>query len=245
MFDLNKLVENNPLREDPTESKIWAISPINGDLEKLEKIITAIETSHLLAENDVIVFLGNFLGDSIMNKEVADTLFAYQALREDQVIILRGSVEQRFLNSKKSFYETEEGKMLLESYRVTKNSSMPFVVAANEIVLDVDTLVSTRQWINELPCYYVSEKYFFAHSGVNGKKPLYKQEPQSLMFIKEETFLEGKAVYDRMVVHTHQSNKLLKKNNRIALGTQLDTPVVIFNDTKDNAKPEVLDLKIA
>lgn len=237
MFNLKEIVEGNPLREDPSESKIFTVGSLKGNLNQLQNVITEIETCNYFAENDRIVFLGDFLGEGEDNREIINTLYEYQELRSDQVVILKGAVEQRFIISKKTFFETKVGKATLDSYRETVIP--PFVKAPKES-LNASELADNRGWVESLPSFFVSERYYFVHGGVDGTRPLDKQDSQTIMFIKERSFIEGETNYERLVVHSHIGKKVEKKKNRISLPyNSEDTLIAILNDTK---KEDTLDV---
>ncbi len=237
MFNLNDLTKSYELREDIETSKIWAVGSINGDLKKLEDVIVEIETN-AFASNDKIVFLGNYLGKGKHNKDILDLLSSYQDKRSEQVIILRGSEEQKMINSSKSFFESDIGKATIKSYR--KPMIKPFI--ANITEFNSLGFSAARKWLNKLPTFCVTNYYYLVHSGVCAKQSLLDQSPVAVMFIRDPRFFKGKTNYEKIVVHTHEETKVAKKKNRIAVSSGKLVSVVVLDDTDRTIEMDVLQV---
>lgn len=231
MTMLKKFLEEYPLRTDATKTKVWVVGGINGKLQLAKDIVYTIESSRILAKNDSIIFLGNFMGDTDENRDTINFVYEYQKLRDMQVTVLRGSVEQRFLLAKESFFQTPEGKATLRSYRDKQKGDF----------LTKD-FFNAQQWINQLPSYFVSENYYLVHAGVNGKRSLREQDPQAVMFCDETTFTSGETDYERLVVRSSLVPPSLNIStpNSFAVG---QGNIVIFDDADRKVKPETLEVQ--
>lgn len=247
-MDLKDIVDAKELRVDKEGSRIWTVSAINGNLQRLKDVVEEIETSMMLAKNDRVVFLGNVIGeDSFENREVLDYIYEYFAKREEQVILIRGRNEERMVTSRKSFYQTPLGKNTISSYRVTKHK--PFVAARhNEI--DTKAFVNDRQWLDTWPCYFKTSKYYFVHSGVNPHMSLDKQYPQSAMWI-DDIFYATDKKYEKLIVHFVNKDKSDIRVNRIGVASNPNSvTIMLLNDftprnmkDKDKIIEDVYEIK--
>ena len=200
------------LKEDPTKGWIYAVGNVNGNPTLLNKMISQIEGCSL-ARNDKIVFLGNFISEIGNNKEVINILREYQSVRPDQVVIIRGAREQHMVLSRKSFFTSDLGKNTLKQY--TTHNALFHMLARSRF--DKADFVNARTWLDTLPCYYKSKKYFFTHSGVNPMKDLGKQEVGGLMFI-QDLFYKSDRQYEKVIVHTMPTDHCHFKSHRIGIG---------------------------
>jgi serine/threonine protein phosphatase 1 len=221
---------------DPNETRIYTIGAINGRDDLLVKMIAEIEQCNLLASNDKIVFLGNFVGKEGSSRTVIDLLKQYQRLRPMHVQILRGASEHKMAQSRINFMRSDLGKEILRSYKTTH---MLFPNSETN-KLDVKQFMEDTVWIESLPTYYESDKYFFVHSGVNPDKDLDKQSLGGFMFI-QEPFYKSVRLFAKKIVHTYAGDRLCVKMNRLGIGH--DTPkklsCVVLCDKKPANKVEV------
>lgn len=207
-----KAIDKDLLREDPDKGWIYAVGNINGSLKLLEKMIERIEGSGL-AKNDKIVFLGNFISTLGDNKKIIRMLQEYSDLRPEQVVILRGRNEHKMVQSRLNFFQSSFGKNTLNCYRT---HTVPYNIIQLGIV-NKDAFALDREWLNSLPYYYKSNKYFFAHSGVNPKLTLDKQHVGGLLSI-QDPFYESDRRYEKIIVHSTTREKSEFKANRIGIG---------------------------
>lgn len=231
-MDLSKIKNQSDLRTDPTGSRIFVVSSLNGSLDLLQRIVQEIETCGTLAANDKIVFLGNYLSKKDSSRNVLDYLRAYRTRRWDQVIFLKGENEQRYVNGKKSFFSSDLGKSVINSYREPSK-------------LDVVNLSIDRRLIKTMPSSFSSNSFYFVHAGVNPHQPLDKQDQNSLMFIRD-LFYESSRVFDKIVVHGFESEKAHLAKNRIGVGsTDNAVSCMVLNDSlKDGDTNPVLDFMV-
>lgn len=232
-----KVQDSCLLREDKSKSLIYTIGNINGDLGLLQETIESIEESTLLASNDKIVFLGNFISAKGDSSEVISLLKEYQEARPDQVVIIRGANEQRMIQSKRNFYQSELGKAVLKCYRIPV--SMYTQLYKNR--LDIKRYMEHVSWLSELPMCFQSEKFFFVHAGVDPEKDLQKQMMGGFMFISND-FYKSQKMFSHLVVHSVPEGKSCIKQNRIGIGCadELGLRCFVLNDKKSQL-PSVVE----
>lgn len=207
------LAKTENLRADPSQRMLFTIGNINGNVQLLLKMIAEIEECGMFCTNDKVIILGNFIGATGDTQEVIDVLKEYQSQRKGQVVVIRGAREQKMLCAKKNFFQSELGKGVLKSYRKPGSQYRP--KECNYI--DCRQITADSLWLETLPMYFQSDKYFFVHSGVNPDRDLDKQNLGGFMFI-QDNFYKSPRVYDYAVVHTHPGFKSEFKTARVSIG---------------------------
>ena len=220
------MLHHSFLKEDASKDWIFTVGNIKGNHTLLEKMIDKIEDTGL-AKNDKVVFLGDFIGQCGDNRAVISMLREYKKLRPLQVNIILGDDEQRLIQARGSFFTTPVGRQVTWSYR---QSCMP-LISTRYGSLDVMALKEDRHWLNSLPYYLKTKKYFFVHAGVNPNTPtLERQNVGSFPFI-DEPFYASDVVYDKTIVYSSLDMKPFIKANRISVGRgNNELSCLILND---------------
>lgn len=217
--------DKSELKEDPSKGWIYAVGHIHGDDAKLVQMISKIEETGLAA-NDKIIFLGNLIGKQGDSHRTLAILKEYKSLRPDQVQIIRGANEQHFVQSRAPFFSSDVGKSISYSYR----SGPSHILKARFGSPNVLGMLEDRHWLNTLPCYLQTEKYFFVSSGVSPHMTLAKQPIGCFMFIGQP-FYESNVVFDKVVVYSYPAEKQEIKNNRIGIAwNEKELSCVVLND---------------
>ena len=103
------------------------------------------------------------------------------------------------------------GETTLESYHVPLNASPA------DWRLHVP--LAHRQWISTRELTHQEGGYLFVHAGIRPGRPLHKQGPDDLLWIREP-FLSSKETYPLVVVHGHTpANAPEVRANRIGIDT--------------------------
>ncbi len=236
MVNRPKLQKVENMRSDPTQRMLFTIGNVNGNAELLLEMIEQIEDCGMLCANDKVVFLGNFISAAGDSAEVIDILRWYQESRPNQVIIIRGEREQKMLCAKKNFFQSELGKGVLRSYlQPIRRHSQTEINFIDTKQFTLDTL-----WIETLPLYLKTDKYFFVHSGVNPDKDLDKQNLGGFMFI-QDPFYKSAKMYNLAIVHTHPGVKVESKPSlgRLSIGQGDGKSLTCFlcSDRRPSAAP--------
>lgn len=218
---LKELTDLRVLPSDPSGTRLWVVSSIDGNLDKIEESILEIETHRNFCENDKVIFMGNFLGNGLDNKEIISLLKEYQKSRPKQVIILRGAEEHKLIRSKKSFFTDALGFNTLHSYKEKDK---------NKLRLNLTKFIEDRTWLSTLPSIYYTNRFCFVHSGVVVGTPLEKQNPLTTMFLFDAKFLQENIKFSKVIVHVGNSNEY--KSNRISV----NRGIIVLNDTDSKEK---------
>ena len=185
--------------------RIFAIGDIHGCISKLENIIDRID---LDAQNDTLVFIGDYIDRGPDSKGVVDFVLE---LREsiNQVICLLGNHEQMFLdylhdkNFNKEIFLVNGGGNTISSYGVIETSEG----------IKVDVPESHMQFFTSLLPYYETDDYIFVHAGLRPNIPLEKQSIEDLIWIRHE-FINSSYDFGKIVIfgHTLFSQPLIEPN---------------------------------
>lgn len=191
---------------------IYAIGDIHGHADKLA-------AAHDLVEDDRaregtsgarLVHIGDLVDRGPDSAAVIETLIALAA-RDPRVVTLLGNHDELFL----TFLTRPLDEMAMRGGK-------PFWLNANmggtdtlasygirgrrpaRLHLDARTKVpaSHREFLAALPRSFASDGCFFAHAGIRPGVPLEAQDPQDLIWIRED-FLWSTADHGPLIVHGH------------------------------------------
>ncbi len=185
--------------------RIFAIGDIHGCISKLENIIDRID---LDAQNDTLVFIGDYIDRGPDSKGVVD--FVLELRKSiNQVICLLGNHEQMFLdylhdeNFNKEIFLVNGGGNTISSYGVIETSEG----------IKVDVPESHMQFFTSLLPYYETDDYIFVHAGLRPNIPLEKQSIEDLIWIRHE-FINSSYDFGKIVIfgHTLFSQPLIEPN---------------------------------
>jgi serine/threonine protein phosphatase 1 len=224
------------LKPDPSKGLLYAIGQINGRSDLLLKMIDQIENYGTFAANDRVIFLGNYIAETGDNERVLDIIRSYQRVRPQQVIILRGEKEQYMLRAKMNFYTSPLGRNTLSNYRrqQTQYNQPPL----NE--LRITKFINDQNFLESMPVYYRSEKYFFVHGGVDPDRELENQNINGFMFCRDALVKSDKK-FSHLIIHSTNGSKPEIKGNRIGISAGCDSKTlscVVLNDKRPDTKPE-------
>jgi len=154
-------------------SRYIAITDIHGELEKLESVLSQIETS----PDDIFVFMGDYIDRGSKSKEAVDRVIEQSNF--NKCIYLIGSHEYAMLHAKTDEYY----QWLFDNYGgpATARSYGGF-----------DNIMKIHgDFYRNLKFYYLTDKYLFVHAGINPVYPLEEQNEVDLVYIR------GKFIYSK------------------------------------------------
>ena len=166
-------------------SRYIAISDIHGELEKLEKVLSKIETR----PDDIFVFMGDYIDRGPDSKGVIERVI--EQGKTHKCIYLIGSHEYAYLHSrlKDDYFEylfwNYGGPATVKSYGSYENIYK----------IHGDFLVS-------LKFYYLTDKYLFVHAGINPDYTLEDQDEMDLVYIRHK-FIYSKHKLPQKIIFGH------------------------------------------
>ena len=154
-------------------SRYIAITDIHGELEKLESLLSKIETK----PDDVFVFMGDYIDRGPDSKGVINRVI--EQSNTYNCIYLIGSHEYALLHSESDDYyrflfDNYGGPSTIKSYGSFRN------------IFNVH-----EDFFNNLRFYYLTDKYLFVHAGINPDYALENQSEVDLVYIR------GKFIYSK------------------------------------------------
>lgn len=142
------------------EQKIFAIGDIHGCQKALRKLLSHLPFDK---ENDILVFLGDYINRGTDSKQVVETLLELKATCA-HIVFLKGNHEQMLLE----YAESGDVEML----RLLQMMGIEATVASYGITIrklrELDGLPSDhRHFLQTLEFAYVAGKYIFTHADID------------------------------------------------------------------------------
>jgi len=160
--------------------KIYAIGDIHGRFDKLCTLMDKIDIDY---ENDILIFLGDYIDRGPQSFEVVEYLIDLKK-HQPKTIFLKGNHEEMFEK-----YVSGEDRMtyLFNGGQQTLDSYMSRPRKPDDPLIPPDHL----EFFNSLRLYHETENYIFVHAGLKKKVALDKQKPEDLLWIRKK-FIESK-----------------------------------------------------
>lgn len=208
----------------PEGFRVYAIGDVHGRLDLLQKLWAEIETDAANIElRKVFVFMGDYVDRGRDSKGVID--FLLELKQNDDVVCLRGNHDQAVLDfiADANFYRTWKpfgAPETLLSYGVMPprfDNEAEFEKARNEFVSNCPQ--AHVQFLESLPYCYELGGYFFVHAGARPGIPLNEQDPQDMLWIRDD-FLFSRGDFEKTVVYGHTPvEKAGLRGSRLAIDT--------------------------
>jgi len=210
----------------PAGSRIYAIGDVHGRADLLERLRTMIvedAQAHPIARK-VVVYLGDYVDRGPDSRGVIDML-AGRTLPGFESVFLKGNHEDSLLQFLTDpgiapAWMAYGGEATLYSYGVRPPDSRKVedVLGAQKAfgqALSPEHLAFLRA----LELVHVEGGYAFVHAGFRANVPIEFQDPQDMMWIRDE-FLFSEADFGKVAVHGHTiTDRPEIRRNRIGIDT--------------------------
>lgn len=188
---------------DRSPQRLLAFGDIHGCLTALQELLTRVSPS----EDDQLVFLGDYVDRGPDSAGVIGELLALRA-RWPRSVFLRGNHEQMLLDvlggENPTTFLFNGGRNTIASYQA--RGGWP---PSRE----------HRLFLETLPMRYETDGFIFVHAGLRPGTPLAEQDPDDLLWIRQE-FLDSSDDWGKSVVFGHTPRKEpLLASTRIGLDT--------------------------
>ena len=222
-----KGAERSPARV-PDGMRVYTIGDIHGraDLvQNLHRMIQADASTTPSGTTKTAIYLGDYVDRGLHSRDVIDLLLD-EPLEDFDKVYLKGNHDDEFLNFLDDESEGPDwfrvgGDATVYSYGVR----IPRHVAPGDrftyIQEALRAAVPPRHLAFLAGLELVREigDYLFVHAGIRPGKALNKQEPEDMLWIRDE-FLESRANHGKVVVHGHSvSDRPEVRVNRIGIDT--------------------------
>jgi serine/threonine protein phosphatase 1 len=211
----------------PNNHRLYCIGDIHGRLDLLSALHQKIEED---AEHykgiKTIVYLGDYVDRGMDSKGTIDCLLE-DRFPDFKKVFLLGNHEQLLLQfllnndpGIASNWLQYGGLMTLVSYGV-EFRGIPTAKDINRIRKEFEEKLPATHlsFIQNLRFSYEAGDYFFVHAGIKPKVKLQNQQPEDLIWIRNE-FLNSELFHEKIIVHGHSvSSKPEYLPNRIGIDT--------------------------
>lgn len=209
----------------PEGQVVYAIGDIHGRLDLLQRAADAIarDIERLPPVEPVTIFIGDYIDRGPASRGVLDRLVA--SAFPTPIIPLLGNHETMLLDfledaSVLQRWRSLGGLETLFSYGVDVREAMTgrgFEAAQYNLLRAFPD--QHRAFLLHLPRSVVCGDYFFCHAGIRPSVPLAEQDPEDLIWIRDE-FLTSEVDHGKVIVHGHTPVLQLDvRANRINLDT--------------------------
>ncbi len=167
--------------------KIFAVGDIHGSLDKLKKMLSRLEWSP--ESGDLLIFLGDYIDRGPESYEVVETLIELSQSSEN-IVCLLGNHEQMFL-------DFIAGRLVPSLY------ANGIAATVRDYTKDGREMNAAHlKFLRGLSLFYETDGYLFVHAGLKPGLPLAKQDPQDLLWIRDD-FLSSDYDFGKTVVFGH------------------------------------------
>lgn len=187
---------------------VYAVGDIHGRIDLLDKLLAKIDADarRKPAARTIEIYLGDYVDRGPASREVIDRLLARSDERE--TVFLKGNHEaflQDFLQRPEVLADWSQcgGLQTLSSYGLTPSfNPSGEEPAALSHALKAAFPAAHEAFLKRLSMYFECGDFFFVHAGIRPGVPLDQQEPEDLLWIREE-FLLCEDAFKKMIVHGH------------------------------------------
>jgi serine/threonine protein phosphatase 1 len=212
----------------PAGRRIYVVGDIHGRADLLAQMHGLIQddASRHRSRHRVVVYLGDYVDRGLESRQVIDMLLEEPLSGFEQIHLL-GNHEQAMLD----FLEDPSigpawlyygGAATLYSYGINAQAKPPegaerFANLSVELARLLPPL--HLRFLRRLALHHIEGDYLFVHAGVRPGVPIERQQPEDLLYIRDE-FLNFADTYGRIVVHGHTiTNDPDVRPNRIGIDT--------------------------
>ena len=178
-------------------SRVLAVGDIHGMYEKLIKLMEKIRFDQ---EDDLLVFLGDFVDRGPDSVRCLQYVYDLQHAYPDTVICLLGNHEvmmSSYLIQKRLNYNT-----VIADYADSWLENGGFETLKQLDELETGIKNELLQWVENLPVKYQYQDFFFCHAGVDPNVPLSVQNEFDMLWRRQQWWEQYKGVETIVVGHT-------------------------------------------
>lgn len=225
---LEPLRSKAPVASVPPRTRVYAVGDIHGRFDLLRALHESVarDAAEYHDVRRVLVYVGDYVDRGPESRETIDHLLDHP-LPGFETVHLMGNHERAMLDF---LDDTAVGPMWMRngggetmfSYGVDiawDPKEPEASLARMQAELHRFLPARHRAFLESLKLSHVEGDYLFVHAGVRPDRPLDHQEPEDLLWIREE-FLSSRAEFGKVVVHGHTiSEEPVLRPNRIGIDT--------------------------
>jgi len=212
----------------PEGMRVYTIGDIHGRadlLQDLHRMIRADASTTPSGTKKIAIYLGDYVDRGLHSRDVIDLLLD-EPLEDFDTVYLKGNHDDVFLNFLDDESEGPDwfrvgGDATVYSYGVRIPHHIALVDRFTYVQEALRAAVPPRHlaFLARLEVVREIGDYLFVHAGIQPGRALNEQEPEDMLWIREE-FLESRADHGKVVVHGHSvSDRPEVRVNRIGIDT--------------------------
>jgi len=211
----------------PADSLVYAVGDVHGRLDLLERLHDMIEAdaAGIPAARKVVVYLGDYVDRGPDSCRVVDLLIE-DPMADLEAVHLMGNHEALLLSflvdpGQVRLWFMNGGDATLRSYGVDLWAETDAGDRADYLrQAFIDRLPDSHlAFYRALHLTHEEGDYLFVHAGIRPGIPLDAQDPEDLIWIRQE-FLDSMADHGKVVVHGHTpAHDAQLRSNRIGIDT--------------------------
>ena len=182
------------------------IGDVHGCYEELMVLMRKLKgENEYNEETDKLIFLGDYVDRGPDSKKVVDYVRELQK-NNDKVIALCGNHEDMMIK----FHANISKSWIYNGFEATIKS-----YKRNE-----EDIKDAVDWMITLPIYHEDDHFVYVHAGVVPGVPMGEQDPEDLLWTREE-FIFNPKKHDKKVIFGHTPS-LYVKNNHYPYSTEAE-----------------------
>lgn len=206
--------------------RVYAIGDVHGCFDLLESLVTRIRADDASRAScrTTILLIGDIVDRGPRSADVVGLLMPL-AQRTDRLVVLKGNHEDMMVHALRGDLVVLQTWLRLGGDATLRSWGVPAEALGEpgrDLLKAARSKVKrkTLAWLDELPLSYKSGDFFFVHAGIRPGVSLAKQDPDDLIWIRDE-FLTNDDMHPAVIVHGHTiaADGPELRHNRIGLDT--------------------------
>ena len=188
-------------------SRVLAVGDIHGMHEKL---ITLMDKIRFAPEEDLLVFLGDYIDRGPDSVKCLQYVYDLQHRNPDSVVCLMGNHEvmlSSYLIEKRGIYNT-----LIGDYSESWLENGGFQTLQQLKETDAKKREELLAWVTDLPVKYQYQEFFFCHAGIDPDVPLSVQNEYDMLWRRRKWWEQYRGA--ETIVAGHTPIQKIKKGTR-------------------------------
>jgi serine/threonine protein phosphatase 1 len=194
----------------------YAIGDIHGRLDLLERLLDSVAADAASRDASAkIVFTGDYVDRGPASRGVIDRIMAGPRRPEDRFVPLRGNHDALFVTAVTRGNVIPDWAWILYEHTLESYGLTGATLAGRDAELR-----RHADYLAGLPLTHDDGRHLFVHAGIRPGVPLDRQDPEDLIWIRED-FLTFEGKLPRRVVHGHtiMGDQPVVTPNRISIDT--------------------------
>ena len=199
--------------------RVYVIGDIHGCVEEPRLLLEFLEREEGLNDNDVVIFLGDYIDRGPASNEVIDLMLGFH-MRFPNTRFLKGNHEDMLLDflgyggQLGSAFLYNGGLETIQSYGISVFAPPQEIVEAMP--------KNHFKFYCELESMILVDNYICVHAGLNPLRDLYEQSEADIFWIREE-FINNIHPFERTIVfgHTPHRDAMVHLPYKIGIDTGL------------------------